>query len=63
MLTKYQVDVCETLKRSIIVRAINEEQAIQIIRERYYDEEVVLNADDCIEVVFTAEKFVQKKNK
>jgi len=63
MLTKYQVDVYETLKRSVVVRAVNEEQAIQIIRKRYYAEELVLNADDCMEVAFDATKLSQNNAK
>ena len=62
MLTKYQVDVCESLKRSVIVKAVNEEQAIHIIKKRYYAEELILNADDCMDVVFIAEEYKQKKS-
>ena len=62
MLTKYRVDVSENLKRSVVVRAKDEEQAIRIIRKRYYAEELVLNADDCMEVIFSAEIKTSRKS-
>ena len=49
---KYQIEIQETLARIITVTASNEDMAIKIVKDRYHDEEIVLNYGDFVEVEF-----------
>lgn len=53
---KYDVTICEVLKRTVQVQAKSEDEARQIVERQYYDQAHVLNADDFKEVDFTASK-------
>ncbi len=61
MLHEYKVEIEESLCRSFTVRAESPIQAIQYVKEKYYEEEIVLNADDCMGVIFSA-KQIEKSN-
>jgi len=61
MLYEYRVEIEESLCRSFTVRAESPIQAIQYVKEKYYEEEIVLNADDCMGVIFDAKR-VEKSN-
>lgn len=54
MLYEYQVEIEECLCRTFRVRARDAIQAVQLVEEKYYEEEIVLNADDCMNVFFSA---------
>lgn len=56
MLHEYRVEIEESLGRSFTVRAESPIQAIQYVKEKYYDEEIVLNAGDCMGVIFGAKR-------
>lgn len=43
---EYQVTIEETLSRMVTVNAENEEEAEKIVKEKYLNQEIVLNADD-----------------
>lgn len=51
----YEVQITETLQRIVEVEAKDGNEAWELIHGRYYDEGIVLDADDCqgveIEVV------------
>lgn len=49
---KYKVNIEETLSKVIEVEAEDEEQAENIVKEMYYSEKVVLNADNFNNVEF-----------
>lgn len=43
---KFNVEIVETLRRAIEVNADSENDAIDKTKQRYYDEKIVLDADD-----------------
>lgn len=43
---KYEIKVLETLSRVVKIDAENEEDALDKIREMYFNEEIVLGAED-----------------
>lgn len=46
---KYIVEISETLQRKVEVEADNPADAIQKIKDKYYNNEIVLNADDYVD--------------
>ncbi len=56
MLYEYSVEIEETLCRTLTIKAESPIQAIQYVKEKYYEEEIVLNADDFIGVIFGAKR-------
>ena len=46
---KYLVEISETLQRRVEVDANNPMDAIQKIKDKYYNDEIVLNADDYVD--------------
>ena len=46
---KYIVEISETLQRKVEVEADNPADAIQEIKDKYYNNEIVLNADDYVD--------------
>ena len=48
----YQVRITEYLSRIVEVEASNEEWALRIVKDRYFDEEIVLDYGDFDEVEF-----------
>lgn len=48
----YKIEIKETLKRTISVTASNEYMAMLIVKDRYRDEEIVLDYGDFDEVEF-----------
>lgn len=53
MAKEYEVEIKETLSRIEKVKAENLGEAIDIAMEKYYAEEIVLNAEDMKGVDFT----------
>jgi DNA/RNA-binding domain of Phe-tRNA-synthetase-like protein len=49
---EYQVEIIETLSKLIKVSASNEDMAKRIVRDRYFDEEIVLDSGDFVSVEF-----------
>ena len=48
----YKVTIVETLSRTIEVEASDEYYAERIVKDRYFDEEIVLDYDDFDDVDF-----------
>ena len=46
---KYLVEISETLQRKVEVEADNPADAIQKIKDKYYNSEIVLDADDIVD--------------
>ena len=49
---KYNVTITETLEKTIEIEAKNENNAIDIARDKYNKEEVILTADDLADTHF-----------
>ena len=49
---KYLVEITETLQKQITISANSREEAEQKIRERYKDEDIVLNEKDYVNADF-----------
>ena len=49
---KYNVTITETLEKTIEIEAENENNAINIARDKYIKEEVMLAADDLVDTQF-----------
>ncbi len=56
---KYLVEITETLQKQITVSANSREEAEQKIRERYKDEDIVLNEKDYVNTDFHVLKEVR----
>ena len=46
---KYIIEITETLQRQIEVEAQNESEAINLIKEKYKNEEIILSEEDFID--------------
>ena len=46
---KYLVEISETLQRKVEIEADNPGDAIQIAKDKYYNSEIVLDADDIVD--------------
>ena len=46
---KYIIEITETLQRQIEVEAQNESEAINLIKEKYKNEEIILSEQDFID--------------
>lgn len=44
----FKVEVKETLARCIIVKAENQEEAIELVKQRYSQEDIVLGCEDYV---------------
>lgn len=48
----YQIDIEETLRKTIFVKAEDEENALDLAKELYDNEEVVLDEEDFVETEY-----------
>lgn len=48
----YHIEIIETLVKTITVQASSDDEALQIARNDYQNEKIVLTADDCIVTEF-----------
>lgn len=48
----YKIEIKETLSRIIVIEAADEKEAIRKAKADYYEENVVLNSEDCVERKF-----------
>ena len=51
-MNEYAVEISETLSRVEYVEADNEDEALDIVREKYFNEEFVLDSSDYIDTDF-----------
>lgn len=51
-MSKYKVEVVETLVRVVEVEAAGEDEALAKVHDAYKHEEIVLDADDFLDVEF-----------
>lgn len=52
---KFEVVICERLKRKVLVEADNFEDAEEVVANKWHSGEYVLNADDFADVCFEVE--------
>ena len=45
----YTVEITETLQRRIQIKAVSAEEALLIAKDMYQREEIILDADDCVD--------------
>lgn len=46
---KYLVEISETLQRKVEIEADNPGDAIQAAKDKYYNSEIILDADDIVD--------------
>lgn len=44
--TEYTVEITETFQKTVNVKAANEVEALEIVRRKYFEDEVSLTVDD-----------------
>jgi len=49
---KYRVEIAETSCKSVTVEAESEGQAEEIVRKKYFDQEIILDSQDFVEAEF-----------
>ena len=59
---KYLVEITETLQKQITITASSREEAEQKVKEKYRNEEIVLDENDYIDTVFTVLKEKRMKD-
>ena len=57
----FNVIVTETLQRVCEIEAENEDEALEILEEKYYDEEIVLDDSDLIDTEFSNCEYSKKE--
>lgn len=55
-MTKYRIEITETLSRTIEMEADNEEAAVKIVRQMYSNSEIILDVSDYIETEISVER-------
>lgn len=55
---KFQVEIIETLTRTLMVEASDELEALSLAKQSYDNEEIVLNAEDYIETEFKINRLI-----
>ena len=59
---KYLVEITETLQKQITITASSREEAEQKVKEKYRNEEIVLDENDYVDTVFTVLKEKRMKD-
>lgn len=49
---EYGVEIEEVLQKVIKVKEVNEEEAMRIVKEKYRNEEIVLDSEDFVSICF-----------
>ena len=52
---KFKVEITETLRRTIIIEAQSDEEALLKVKEQYDEEEIVLDSSDYVGTEFVAD--------
>lgn len=55
-MTKYRVDITETLCRTIETEAESEDEAVEIVRRMYRNCDIILDPSDYVETEFSVKK-------
>lgn len=58
---KYRVTIVETLTKTVEVEAENEREAEDVVKQRYWNSEYVLTADDYFDTEFCEAKPVRSR--
>lgn len=49
---KYNIEICETLSRTLSVESSSPEEAIRIAKEKYKAEEIILDSSNYVDTEF-----------
>lgn len=49
---KYKITITETLKKELEIEAGSKDEAMDLVKEKYKNEEIILTADDFVDVDF-----------
>ena len=60
---KFEVEVRETLSRTVVTSAYNDLDAMERVRERYRTGQLVLDADDYAGISFNARETVESRER
>lgn len=52
---EYQIQITESLQRITSVSAASENEAVELVRRYYRDEEIILGSEDFVTVDFTVQ--------
>ncbi len=55
-MTKYQIEIKEVLSRIVDIEAINETEAIEIVRDKYRNCTIILDASDYVETKISVKR-------
>ena len=58
---KFNLVITETLQREVEIEANSENEALEILDNKYYNEEIVLNESDLTNTEFTNSKYTEKE--
>ena len=58
---KFNLVITETLQREVEIEANSENEALEILESKYYDEQLVLDYQDLINTEFTNSKYTEKE--
>ena len=61
-MAKYKVEITETLQYQEIIEAENEQEALMKLKEKYRNEELVLNEENYITTEFEVIEKVRKRD-
>lgn len=49
---KYKITITESLKKELEIEAVSKDEAMDLVKEKYKNEEIILTADDFADVDF-----------
>lgn len=61
--SEYNIEITEVLSKTITVQAKDLSEAMELVRDKYYGEEVILDAEDLKDVNFKPCEFVREQQK
>lgn len=59
---KFKVEITETLQYQEIIEAKDEQEAITKLKDKYYDQEIILNEENYVATDFKVIEKVKKKD-
>lgn len=62
-MSKYKVEITETLQYQEIIEAQNEQEAITKLKEKYHNQEIILNEENYVSTDFEVIEQVRKHDK
>lgn len=60
---EFSIEITEVLSKTITVQAEDLSEAMELVRDKYYGEEVILDAEDLKDVNFKPCEFIREQQK